>query len=370
MGKQPGWLVEAEACAELGPLVGLACELAEQAPSGAKVDPCDFAPMHCSEPSPSENPYPGSPNYSPSVPSDTMGSGFYSLGSHGTSPKSPDGPTNHGDRQHPTTHPKPPPPPRDPCAHMHCVVPPHPVGLPHIALPVSLTAVAGAVAVTEDLALDFGAWVLDGVVTGVTDLLGTDSDPAPEPEPEPGPGMGDGTTVSGKRQQDPCRNGSMTSPNGHITYGTLEQAPGMPAGVCRATGTVGDLDKSDIVKGKRPSLNFDLPGQDMLPYGVSKKGNPYSQGSRGHLMAFIYGGSNKDLRNFIPLYQPANQAMYDLVEDEVYANLDAGGTVHLQVTPVWGVNPVIPAGIEMDASGGVSKHCIISNSLTPVWDCR
>jgi hypothetical protein len=62
--------------------------------------------------------------------------------------------------------------------------------------------------------------------------------------------------------------------------------------------------------------------------------------------------------------------MYDLVEDLAYSEIENGGKVHLEVKPVWGVNPVIPAGVEMYASGGVSEHCIISNSLSPVYECK
>ncbi|WP_159012053.1 FG-GAP-like repeat-containing protein [Streptomyces sp. NRRL F-5123] len=205
---------------EFEPLwMAVVCELGDIQKTET-VDHCKI--VHCPDPSP--NPYHGSPNYSPSVPTGTMGSGSQPLGGGGPgTADDPHGGGGHNGHTQPVTHhPKPPPPPRDPCAHQHCVVPPGPTLLPYIALPVGLTAVNGAVAVAEDVALDFGAWAVENAVDGVADLLGTGDDPAPDPEPEPEPNGRGGDRGPENRAPSTCLDNPIPGSDPNVKNGGWE----------------------------------------------------------------------------------------------------------------------------------------------------
>ncbi|MEV4558402.1 LamG-like jellyroll fold domain-containing protein [Kitasatospora sp. NPDC049285] len=130
----------------------------------------------------------------------------------------------------------------------------------------------------------------------------------------------------------------------------------MQAGQCVAAGAFADLTPSDYTPPPRPKLGFALPGLTSLPD---------DNRARGHLIGYAMGGSNKDTRNFVPMYQEANQWMYDNAEDPVVEALKGGGSVFVEARPIYGnmASPV-PTAIEYVTFGAVAERCIIMNNST------
>jgi large repetitive protein len=92
--------------------------------------------------------------------------------------------------------------------------------------------------------------------------------------------------------------------------------------------------------------------------------------ARGHLIASVYGGAGNLPENFVPMYQVANQLMYNTIEQRVEKSLKAGGHVYLWVRPVYdGKNPLIPSSIAIVARGDVDDNCYVVNSEMPTSSC-
>ncbi|MFE6870386.1 hypothetical protein ACFVFS_28020 [Kitasatospora sp. NPDC057692] len=73
--------------------------------------------------------------------------------------------------------------------------------------------------------------------------------------------------------------------------------------------------------------------------------------------------ANSDTRNFVTMYQVANQWMYDNAEDEVVKSIKSGGSVFVEVTPVYGnKSSPIPTSVNFFAFGSVEVNCEIINS--------
>jgi RHS repeat-associated protein len=136
-------------------------------------------------------------------------------------------------------------------------------------------------------------------------------------------------------------------PPGHVIFGELDQL-GRPTGV-RATITQEMLGTgSDAAQRIRP------PG-----FGGQAAGH-----ARGHLLGNQPGGSGRDPRNLVTLFQnPANTPVMRDFENQVAAAVRGGQTVDYWAIPVYqGSNP-IPVGVTLRArgSGGFSLDVSIIN---------
>ncbi|MFF2658253.1 LamG-like jellyroll fold domain-containing protein [Kitasatospora sp. NPDC058032] len=172
----------------------------------------------------------------------------------------------------------------------------------------------------------------------------TETAPGPEPSnPDPG-------------QDDPRRNRCDT---GAAFDGSKVYLPRKEhAGVCVASGAYAQLTQSDYTPSPRPRLSFPLPDLTTLP--VTNR-------ARGHLIGFAMGGSNSDTRNFVTMYQVANQWMYENAEDEVVESIKGGGSVFVEVIPVYGnKSSPIPTSVKFFAFGSVEVNCEIINSADAV----
>ncbi|WP_406441884.1 DUF6531 domain-containing protein [Streptomyces sp. NBC_00631] len=168
-------------------------------------------------------------------------------------------------------------------------------------------------------------------------------------------GLGNGTGTN--RRDDRCDTGAGFNSKGNIVYLPRH----LQAGECVATGAFANLDKSDYTPPPRPNLRFGLPGLTNLPS---------DNRARGHLIGYAFGGSNKDTRNFVPMYQVANQDMFDYAEAPVLKAIQGGGHEFIEVTPVYG-NPSspIPTEVHFVAFGTTDLECVIENTPTGGAHC-
>jgi hypothetical protein len=182
----------------------------------------------------------------------------------------------------------------------------------------------------------------------------TSDDPKPDPEPDPRVGPGDPAPDAERR--DPCDRG----PSGlgtNIEYFPLERAPGTNS--CRATGAVATLTLADV-RDERVDPTVTPDGYNHLSM------NP----ARGHLIASVYGGEGDLLENFIPMYQIANQLMYNTIEQRILKSPRKGGRVEVTVIPVYnGPDPLIPSSVIVHTRGDLVDDCRIENTLTPNATC-
>jgi hypothetical protein len=163
--------------------------------------------------------------------------------------------------------------------------------------------------------------------------------------------------VRKNKEKDPCDHGPV-GVGRNIEYMPLEEAPGGEG--CRATGAVAQLSEDDVRK-KRVDAGVDPDGFFNLE----------AEPARGHLIASVYGGAGNVLENFVPMYQPANQLMYNTIEGRIERSLKAGGHVNLVVIPRYsGRDPLVPSSIVVIARGDVDDDCFIVNTRTPVSKCR
>jgi hypothetical protein len=347
-----------------GPAAQVACDVFTTAMSPEELGdgtctgyygvPCDVV----EHPNPAPNPYPGSPNYRPLPPTYYLGSGATSLGGRGN----PGGPSNHRGRPGPRTHPKKPLPPRDPCAHRHCTIPPGPKVGPTIALPISLTSVIGAVDVAEDLAAGAAGWVIDEA-TDIIDLLNPSRDPEPEPDhkskPEP------------KKPSGTCALGG----EGWVNYMPVDVGHG-----ARATGVTACLNTAylDTHSGSAADTRkVAPPGYEWArSYARWRKANPSRTVNACHLLADILTGSGEDLQNLSTCGRSANAITgsgmdsMQRFENIVKGLVDDHDTVLYQVTPRYKGNRTVPYEYEMSytawsASGALvgAAHDSVSNLL-------
>jgi RHS repeat-associated protein len=154
-----------------------------------------------------------------------------------------------------------------------------------------------------------------------------------------------------------CDTGAGFNSRGNIVYLPRREH----AGQCVATGAFASLTQTDYTSPPRPSLDFTLPGLRDLPS---------NNRARGHLIGFAMGGSNKDTRNFVPMYQTANDRMYKQGEDIVVKSIKAGGRQMVQVTPVYGdPNSVIPTKIRFLSFGSAEVRCEFDNNVEATYKC-
>ncbi|MFG3350348.1 DNA/RNA non-specific endonuclease [Streptomyces sp. NPDC048018] len=168
--------------------------------------------------------------------------------------------------------------------------------------------------------------------------------------------QGGGGGNGGRRTGDRCDTGAAFYGGNKVYLPRKEHA-----GACVATGAFAALTNAHYTAPPRPALKFALPGLTDLPA---------DNRARGHLIGYAMGGSNKDTRNFVPMYQTANRAMYDHAEDHVVQSIEKGGTQFVQVRPVYGNrNSVIPTKVEFISWGTVDVRCEFDNNAAATYKC-
>jgi len=89
-----------------------------------------------------------------------------------------------------------------------------------------------------------------------------------------------------------------------------------------------------------------------VPGWVSGKGY-----NRTHLLAAQLGGSNKDPRNFVTMYEHANSPVMRALENQIREAVDKKGEIiEYTVTPVYTTNDpndLIPLGLTIEARGNM-----------------
>ncbi|MER5582343.1 DNA/RNA non-specific endonuclease [Streptomyces asoensis] len=104
-----------------------------------------------------------------------------------------------------------------------------------------------------------------------------------------------------------------------------------------------------------------MPGYRDLPSGNR---------ARGHLIGFAMGGSNKDTRNFVPMYQTANDRMFKKAEKVVVDSIKSGGCQFVQVSPVYGdPDSAIPTKLRFFSFGTEEVRCEFDNNLKATYKC-
>ncbi|MFD1662442.1 DNA/RNA non-specific endonuclease, partial [Streptomyces caeni] len=153
------------------------------------------------------------------------------------------------------------------------------------------------------------------------------------------------------KKRDSCNTGA-----GFTNPGIVYLPRHRQAGECVATGAFADLTQANYTPPPRPKLGFALPGFQSLP--------PTNR-ARAHLIGYAMGGSNKDTRNFVPMYQQANQWMSDNAENPVVEAIKGGGEVYVEAYPIYGnKESTIPTAVEYFTSGSVQEECVIRNNAT------
>ncbi|MBN6545937.1 DNA/RNA non-specific endonuclease, partial [Actinacidiphila bryophytorum] len=167
------------------------------------------------------------------------------------------------------------------------------------------------------------------------------------------PAVVDGTVTvpDDDRAGDPCNTGA------GFTGSTIVYLPRHKhAGACVATGAFGQLGPANYTPPGRPGLRFALPGLTTLPE---------KNRSRGHLIGYAMGGSNKDTRNFVPLYGAANQWMFDHAEKPVVGAIKSGGHVYVEAYPHYDdPDSAVPTTVDYVTHGDVDEECVVVNNPT------
>ena len=73
--------------------------------------------------------------------------------------------------------------------------------------------------------------------------------------------------------------------------------------------------------------------------------------NRAHLLGAQLGGSNKDPRNFVTMYQYANTPVMRDIENRVRAAVEKGELIQYEVTPIYRGSDPIPLGVTIRANG-------------------
>jgi RHS repeat-associated protein len=196
-----------------------------------------------------------------------------------------------------------------------------------------------------------GQQIVNTITTVVDPIVGSDPDGATAPSARP-----EQTTTQVNR--DDCLSGGPTS-QPEIEYSPLDHSIADPRG--RATGAMA------CYPGKLPPVGPRL--KLYTPAGYQKNKGM----ARGHLIAHMLGGSDKDPRNFVPIYQVRVnvQLMLYRVEWPVRRRVESGETVFYSVTPEYHGNDPVPyeLDIEIDGSTGGSTHCMIENDPNGTSTC-
>ncbi|BAU27216.1 uncharacterized protein DUF4280 [Aneurinibacillus soli] len=137
---------------------------------------------------------------------------------------------------------------------------------------------------------------------------------------------------------------------GQIIFGELDH-------LGRPTGVTATITKDMIGTGSKASQSIKPPG--FLGGGPGSPGH-----ARGHLLGNQLGGTGKDTRNLVTLYQnPVNSPVMRDFESSVRAAVEKGGVVRYQSIPVYEGNNLVPTGVTLKARGtdGFSLDVTIIN---------
>ena len=124
----------------------------------------------------------------------------------------------------------------------------------------------------------------------------------------------------------------------------------------RPTGVVAHIDKNMINTGSKPKSTIRPPGF---------KGGKFNH-ARGHLLANQLGGSGKDKRNLVTLYQnPVNSPKMRDFENELAKTIKGGEAINYIVVPKYKGNSEKPFAITLIAVGnkGLKKGVTILNKV-------
>ena len=124
----------------------------------------------------------------------------------------------------------------------------------------------------------------------------------------------------------------------------------------RATGVVAHIDKNMIKTGSKPKSSIRPPGF---------KGGKFNH-ARGHLLANQLGGSGKDNRNLVTIYQtPVNTPIMRRYEKKIRTAVEKGETVNYMVIPQYSGNAGKPSSIKLIAKGnkGFNLDVTIRNKI-------
>lgn len=137
---------------------------------------------------------------------------------------------------------------------------------------------------------------------------------------------------------------------GNVIFGKLDN-------LGRPTGVIATITQDMIGTGSKAS-------QSILPPGFLG-GGPGSPGhARGHLLGNQLGGSGKDARNLVTLYQlPVNSPVMRDFETSVRSAVDRGEDVRYLSIPIYEGNTLMPKGVTLKARGtnGFSLDVTILN---------
>lgn len=110
----------------------------------------------------------------------------------------------------------------------------------------------------------------------------------------------------------------------------------------RPTGVEASLTKQHIGTGTPASQGIKPPGFEGMPSGHA----------RGHLLGAQLGGSGKDPKNLITIYQkPANSPVMLSYERQVRVALESGQQVEYSATPIYSGDQLVARGITLKATG-------------------
>jgi hypothetical protein len=136
------------------------------------------------------------------------------------------------------------------------------------------------------------------------------------------------------------------------------QTPGVALGelddLGRATGASATITREVLDTGTDAAQSIRPPG-----FGGQAAGQ-----ARGHLIARMLGGTGRDARNLVTLYQnPVNSPIMRDFEQEVYNAVKGGQTVKYSVQPIYRGTEAVPRAVTLRATGdgGFNLHVTILN---------
>jgi hypothetical protein len=137
------------------------------------------------------------------------------------------------------------------------------------------------------------------------------------------------------------------------------QSPGVVLGelddLGRATGASATISREMLNTGTDAA-------QSIKPPGFLGRA---AEHARGHLIAKMLGGTGRDARNLVTLYQnPVNSPIMRDFEQEVYGAVKAGQTVRYTVQPIYRGAEEVPRAVTLRAtgSGGFNLRVTILNT--------
>jgi hypothetical protein len=132
---------------------------------------------------------------------------------------------------------------------------------------------------------------------------------------------------------------------------------------------LGGLDDLGRPTGAAATVTQEMIGTGTRPYGVDPPGLNTDLGhARGHLIAAQLGGTGRDARNLVTLFQTrANTPEMRSFETMVRRAVEAGEVVQYHVTPLYrGAEPVpVAVTLQAEGSGGFHLHVTVLNKASP-----